>query len=150
METLKSKLESDLLGAMRSSNDIQRRTLRMVIAAIKLAQVDKGGPLDDNSILAIIQKEIKSRHESIEDAQKANRPDLVQAYEAEISVLESYLPKQLTPDELTLIAQSVITETDASSPADMGKVMKVLLPRVQGQAPGNLVSQIVRQLLQKP
>lgn len=149
MEPLKSKLESGLLDAMRASDDVRRRTLRMVIAAIKLAQVEKGAVLDDLAILSIIHSEIKSRRETIEDAEKANRSDLVEANKAEIAVLENYLPKQISPDELIEISKSVIAELGASSQADMGKVMKVLLPRVQGQAPNNLVSQTVRQLLQK-
>ncbi len=94
------------------------------------------------------KKRLKSRRESIEDAQKANRPDLIRANEEEIAVLESYLPKQMTPKEISATAQEVIAEIGAASAADMGKVMKVLLPRLQGKAPGNLVSQVVRQLLQ--
>ena len=120
----------------------------MVKTAIKLSEVERGSQLDDLAITAIIQKEIKSRHEAIEDAQKADRTDLIDANEAEIAVLNEFLPKQMTTDEVTDTARSVISEVGATSSADMGKVMKVLLPRIKGRAPGNLVSQIVRQLLQ--
>lgn len=148
MET-KQKLENALKDAMRAQNDVRRRTLRMALSSIKLAEVEKGGALDEAALMAILQKEIKSRRESIEDAQKAGRPDLVQASEDEIEVLYSFLPKPLTVDELNELALAAIQEVGATSPADMGKVMKVLMPRIQGKAPGDQVSQAVRQLLQK-
>ena len=149
MELLKSRLEAALKDAMRANDDVRRRTIRMVLAAVKLSEVEKGAALDDNSILTIIQKEVKNRRESIQDAQKANREDLVSANEAEIRVLEGYLPKPLSLDELNALAKAAIAEVGAKSPAEMGKVMKVLLPRVQGKAPGDQVSQVVRQLLQQ-
>ena len=149
MDTLRSKLEATLKDAMRAKDDVRRRTIRMVLAAVKLSEIEKGAVLDDNSILAIIQKEVKNRRESIQDAQKANRADLVSANEAEIRVLEGYLPKPLSLDELNTLVKAAIAEVGAKSPAEMGKVMKVLLPRVQGKAPGDQVSQVVRQLLQQ-
>ena len=147
MDNLKSQLETTLKDAMRANDDIRRRTIRMVLAAVKFSEIEKGAALDDNTILAIIQKEVKNRRESIQDAQKANRQDLVSANEAEIRVLEGYLPKPLSLDELNALAKAAITEAGAKSPAEMGKVMKVLLPRVQGKVPGDQVSQVVRQLL---
>jgi len=147
METLRSKLETTLKDAMRANDDVRRRTIRMVLAAVKFSEIEKRSTLDDNAILAIIQKEVKSRHEAIQEAQKASREDLVAANEAEIRVLESYLPKPLSPDELSELAKAAIAEAGAQSPAEMGKVMKILLPRVQGKVPGDQVSQIVRHLL---
>lgn len=146
---LKQKLENDLKDAMRNSDDVKRSSIRMVIAAIKLAQVEKGGQLDDQAIVGLIQKEIKSRKESISDAEKANRPDLITAANAEISVLESYLPAQMTKEELTRLVVAAIAESNASLPSDMGKVMKLLIPRVLGRAPNDQISQTVRQLLEK-
>jgi len=143
----KQKMESALKDGMRSNDDTVKRTLRVALATIKLAEVEKGSSLDENSLLAIIQKEIKGRHESIQDAQKANRPDLVQSYQMEIAILEKFLPKQLSPQEINDLARSAIEEAGAVSIADMGKVMKLLLPRVQGRAPGDQISQAVRQLL---
>jgi len=134
---------------MRANDDVHRRTLRMALTAIKLSEVEKGAALDENGIMAILQKEIKNRRESIQDAQRANRPDLIADNEAEIKVLEGYLPKPLSSEELTELARSVIAEVGATSPADMGKVMKVLLPRVQGKAPGDQVSLVVRSILQQ-
>ncbi len=102
----------------------------MALSSIKLAEVEKGGPLDEAALMAILQKEIKSRRELIEDAQKAARPDIIKASEDEIEVLYSFLPKPLTLDELNELAQAAIQEVGATSPSDMGKVMKVLMPRI--------------------
>lgn len=146
---LKLKLENDLKDAMRSGDEVRKNSIRMVIAAIKLAQVEKGGQLDDPTILSLVQKEIKSRKESIADAEKANRPDLIAAAKAEIAVLEVYLPAQMSTDELSALVTSAIAETGASLPSDMGKVMKVIMPKVQGRAPNDQVSLLVRQMLEK-
>jgi uncharacterized protein YqeY len=148
MET-KQKLESALKEAMRANDAVRKTTIRMALSNIKLAEVEKGSPLEDNAILGILQKEIKGRREAISDAEKANRPDLIASAEAEIAVLNEFLPKQLTPEELTALASAAIQEVGASTPADMGKVMKVLMPRVQGRIAGDQVSQILKQLLQK-
>ena len=146
---LKTKLETDLKDAMRASDDLRKRTLRMVMANIKMAEIDRGVKLDEAGIIAVLQKELKSRRESIADAEKANRPDLVEASQAEMHVLEAYLPKGMTEVELKAAAAEVITELNAVSPADMGKVIKALLAKLQGRAPGDQVSKVVRELLQK-
>lgn len=145
---LKTLMENNLKDAMRTNNDLQRRTLRLVLAAIKLAEVEKGQPLDDTAVIAILQKEIKGRNEAINDAQRAGRADLIADNQAEIGVLESYLPKQMSDQELHELVSSVISELGASSPADMGKVIKASLVKVAGRAPNDRVSALVRQLLQ--
>lgn len=145
---LKTLLESNLKDAMRTNNDLVRRTLRMVLAAIKLAEVEKGQKLDDAAVIAILQKEIKGRNEAINDAQRAGRADIIVDNQAEIGVLESYLPKQMSDPELHELVSSVISELGASSPADMGKVIKASLVKVAGRAPNDRVSAMVRQLLQ--
>jgi uncharacterized protein YqeY len=146
--TTKAQLESALKDAMRAGDDLRKRTLRMVISAIRLAEVEKKGEaLDENAILAILQKEVKSRQETIAEAQKANRPDLAADSQAEIEVLEVYLPKQLSPQALEELARQVIAETGASTLREMGQVMKALIPRLQGQATGEQASQVVRKLL---
>lgn len=142
-------IEQDLRDALRANDGTRKRTLRMVLAAVKMAQVEKQSPVDEAGLMAILQKEIKLRREAVSEAQKANRADLVAASEAEIAVLEAYLPKPLSQEELVALAQSIITEIGATAPADMGKVMKVLVARLQGRAPGDQASQVVRQLLQK-
>jgi len=146
--TTKSKIETSLKDAMRAGDDLRKRTLRMALAAIKQAEIDKTHTSDEAGFAAILQKEIKSRRESIVDAQRANRPDLIKAAEAEIAVIEGFLPKGLSPEELESMAQAVIAELGATSPKDMGQVMKALLPLVQGRAPGDQVSSMVRKLLQ--
>jgi len=146
---LKSKLESDLKDAMRASDDLRKRTLRMVISSIKNTEIDRQSSLTDVEVSTIMQKEIKSRREAIAEAEKANRPDLSQSAQDEIAVLEAYLPKGMTEDEIKTAAVLVIQELNATTPSDMGKVMKTLLPRLQGRAPGDIVSRIVRDLLQQ-
>ena len=141
------QIESDFKDAMRAGDDMRKRTYRMVLSAIKLAEIDKGKSLEEPDVLVILQKEIKSRRESIADAERADRADIVAESESEIKILEVYLPQPLTQDEIEAMANEAITEVGATSPKEMGKVMKVLMPRVQGRADGSQVSQIVRQLL---
>jgi uncharacterized protein YqeY len=146
---LKSKLENDLKEAMRSGDDVKKRTLRMVLASSKMTEIDKGSPLDEQGLMAIIQKEIKSRRESIQEAQKASRPDLEAEANLEITVLESYLPAPFSEAELLALVQTVAAELGATGPADMGKVIKAAMARVQGRAAGDKVSYAVRTFLQK-
>lgn len=145
----KIKLNDALKDAMKTGDDVRKRTVRMVLAAIKQVEIDRRTDLDEAGVLGILQKEIKTRRESLDEAQKAGRADLAAESEAEIAVLQAFLPQGLSPDELRALVQAAITETDAVSPADMGKVMKALMPRVAGRAPGDQVSQMVRELLQK-
>jgi len=145
----KAKLENDLKEAMRSGDDTRKRTIRMVLAAIKQTEIDKQVTLDETGVIGILQKEVKTRRESLEEAQKAGRADLAASTEAEIQVLNGYLPQAMDPAELTALAESVIVEVGATTPADMGKVMKALLPRVAGRAANDQVSLVVRGLLQK-
>jgi uncharacterized protein YqeY len=144
----KAQLESDLKEAMRLNDDLRKRTLRMAISAIRLAEVEKGAALDEEAILTILQKEVKSRQEAIAEARRANRPDLEEASKAEIGVLESYLPKAFSPEELENLARQAIAEVGATSPQQIGQVMKVLMPRLQARATGEQASQVVRKLLQ--
>lgn len=145
--TSRQTLEADLKAAMRSGDEVRKSVLRMAISAVKLAEVEARGPLDDAGVASVLQKEIKAARESIADAEKAGRPDLISAEAARLAVLEGYLPEQLTPDEIEGLAREAIAQTQASSPADVGKVMKVLQPKVKGLADGKLVNQVVRQLL---
>jgi uncharacterized protein YqeY len=146
MDTQK-QIESDFKDALRAGDNLRKRTYRMVLSAIKLAEVEKGEPLEASEVQVILQKEIKSRRESITDAERADRADIAEESEAEINILKVYLPQPLSQDELEEMAKEAIVEVGASSPKEMGMVMKVLMPRVQGRADGSQVSQIVRQLL---
>ena len=145
----KEKLEIALKEALKAGDDVRKRTVRMVLAAVRQVEIDRQVKLDEAAVINIIQKEIKTRKESVEEACGANRPDIVAATEAEIVVLQAYLPAALSAEELNALVGAAVLEAGAKSPADMGKVMKLLLPRVAGRAPGDQVSATVRQLLQK-
>jgi uncharacterized protein YqeY len=143
----KEKLIQTLKDAMRAKDVVVKRTVRLALAAIKNLEIDTKAEVDEPAVLAILQKEVKSRRETIDGAQRAGREDLIAEAEAEISVLETFLPQPLTPDELKKLAQDAIAEVGATSPKEMGKVMQLLIPRVQGRADGKETSQIVRTLL---
>jgi uncharacterized protein YqeY len=148
MTGLEDQLRKDVAEAMREGDNSRRDVLRMMLAAIKQQQVDEQVELDDDGVLAVLMKQAKQRRESIADAQKAKRPDLATQEEAELSIIEEYLPQQLTENEIRSAAADIIAGVEASGMQDMGKVMGELMPRLQGQADGRLVSQIVRDLLQ--
>ena len=143
----KIELENDLKLAMKSGDGLRKSVIRMALSAVKLAEIDKGASLDEAGVISILQKEIKSRRESIADAEKASRSDLVAEAQAEIGVLEGYLPKAFTMQELEEMTRQAIQETGATSLREMGLVMKVLVPRLQGKATGDQASQMVRKLL---
>lgn len=145
--TIKDQLNQAVKDAMKSGDEIRKRTLRMALAAVKQAEIDKRAELDDAAVMALLQKEVKNRREALEEAKKANRTDLIAANEAEIAVLESFLPQAMPLAELRAIAQAAIAETGAASPADMGKVMKIVMAKAAGRAPNDLISRTVRELL---
>ena len=144
---IKTKLNEAMKDAMRSGDKLRKTTVRMALAAIKQAEKDKQTELDDLAVIALLQKEIKNRKEAIEEAKQAERDDLIGDNEAEIAVLEVFLPEAMSADELREIVTAAIAETGAASMADMGKVMKVALPKVAGRAPGGEVSAMVKELL---
>jgi uncharacterized protein YqeY len=119
----------------------------MLLSNLKLAEVEARRQLDEPELLGIIQKEVKTRIESVDEARPYTRDDLAEASQAEIDVLLTYLPEPLTEAELKQLAQEVIDQVEASSPGDIGRVMKELMPKVQGRADGKAASQIVRDLL---
>lgn len=143
----KTKLNEAVKEAMKSGDETGKRTLRMVLAAIKQAEVDKRIELDEAAVIAILQKEVKTRREALEEAKTASREDLAAAAQAEIDILNTFLPKAMSADELRELARQAIAETGASGPADMGKVMKAMMSKVAGRAPGDQVSAAVRELL---
>ena len=146
---IKTQLNESVKDAMKSGDEVRKRTLRMVLAAIKQVEVDKRTAVDDLAVVALIQKEIKNRREAIEEAKKANRSDLIGENEVEITVLEAFLPKAMPAEELRAIVQAAITETGAAAPSDMGKVMKIVMPKVAGRAPNDMISSTVKELLAK-
>ncbi len=146
---IKTQLNESVKDAMKSGDEVRKRTLRMVLAAVKQVEVDKRTELDDLAVVALIQKEIKNRREAIEEAKKANRPDLIGENEIEITVLEAFLPKAMPAEELRALVKAAIEETGAAAPSDMGKVMKIVMTKVAGRAPNDLISSTVKELLTK-
>ena len=146
---IKTQLNESVKDAMKSGNEVRKRTLRMVLAAVKQVEVDKRTQVDDLAVVALIQKEIKNRREAIEEAKTANRPDLIGENEIEITVLEAFLPKAMPAEELRALVQAAIAETGAAAPSDMGKVMKIVMPKVAGRAPNDMISSTVKELLAK-
>lgn len=145
---LKERLQEDVRDAMREGDKSKRDTLRMILAAIKQEEVDRQQELDDDDCLKVLAKQAKQRKETIADAQKAGRQDLVQEEQVELEIIESYLPQMMSRAEIEAVASQVIQEQNASGMQDMGRVMGQVMPRLQGRADGKLTSQVVRELLQ--
>jgi uncharacterized protein YqeY len=145
--TLKKQLQDDLKHAMRQKDEARKRTLRMVLTAIKLQEVEVGRELEDADVHAILQKEAKKRHETLEELTRIERPELMAAEQAELAILNGYLPHQLGREEIAELARQVIADLGAEGPRQMGQVMRALMPQVKGQADGKLVNQVVRELL---
>ena len=144
---IKTQLNDSMKDAMKSGDAVRKNTVRMALAAIKQIEVDKRASLDDAAVMSLLQKEIKNRREALEEAKKAERADLASANEAEIAVLEAFLAKAMPADELRALVQAAIAETGATTAGEMGKVMKAVMPKTAGRAPGDAVSAIVRELL---
>ena len=144
----KQEIQQALTAAMKARDEDTKRTLRLVMSAIKMAEVELGGELDDNRVLGILQKEVKTREDIIAESEKANRPDLVEAAKKEMAILNIFLPQQMDAEALKSLVQEAIAETGATGMRDMGEVMKVLMPKLQGRASGSDASKAVRELLQ--
>lgn len=145
---LKEQFSMELKKAMKENDAVSKSVIRSIMSAIKNSEIDKGSAVDDTEIAAILQKELKVRHEAIEGAQKSNRIDLEQENLHEIEIISQFLPKQLNSEELRQIVVETIQEENATGIADIGKVMKKLLPKIAGRASGNSASQLVREILQ--
>ena len=141
---LKDTLDADMKTAMREKDAPRLSVIRMLKSAIKYREIEVMKPLDDAGVLAVIASEIKRRRDSVEQYRAGNRADLADKEEAEIHVLQGYLPAQLGEDELRAKVDEAIAKTGAKGPKDMGAVMKALLPEVQGRAEGKAVSDMVK------
>ncbi|WP_242340337.1 MULTISPECIES: GatB/YqeY domain-containing protein [Anaeromyxobacter] len=141
---LKETLDADMKAAMRDKDAPKLSVIRMLKSAIKYREIEVMKPLDDAGVLAVIATEIKRRRDSVEQYRAGNRADLADKEEAEILVLQGYLPAQLGEDELRAKVDAAIQKTGAQGPKDMGAVMKALLPEVQGRAEGKTVSDMVK------
>lgn len=145
--SLKDTLAEDLKDAMRAGDEPRKTAIRLVITAVKNAEVAAMQPLDDAGVTGVIGKQVKQRKESIEEFQKAGRQDLVDKEAAELRVLEAYMPAQLGRDQIADEARAVIAEVGASGPGDKGKVMSALMPRLAGSAEGRTINEVVTELL---
>lgn len=145
----KERLENDLRQAIKARDDVRKRTLRMALTAIKFKEVDQKDPLDEATLLSLLQKEVRTRLETIEEAERGGREDIASSSQAEIGVLRSYLPEPLALEEVETLARSVISEVGVISPGDMGKVMKELMPKLLGRADGKTASQLVKRLIEE-
>jgi len=145
--SLLKKLDEDLITALKKSDKLKLSVLRMAKAAVKNQQIDKGRELQDEEILAIFSTLAKQRRESIEQFLRGGRDDLVQQETQELAILQSYMPAQLSAEEIDDMILQAIKESSAKNEGDMGKVMKVLAPRIKGVADGKWVNNRVRELL---
>jgi uncharacterized protein YqeY len=144
---IKDALDADLKVAMKEKAEVKLLTIRSLKSAVKYREIELMKPLDDAGVMQVIGSEIKRRRDAVEQYRAGKREDLAAREETEIAILQAYLPAQLAPEELARIVDAVIARVGAQGPKDMGKVMKELLPEVQGKAEGKAVSELVKQRL---
>ena len=145
--SIKENINEKLKDAMKTHDEDGKRVYRMILSSIKFAEKTSGKEHDDGEITQILQKELKIRKESLSEAQKADRKESIIEAEKDIMAIEPLLPKQMTQDEVKEIVSAAIRETGASSSADMGKVMKVVMPKLKGMAANDVISKTVKDLL---
>lgn len=147
---LEERIEADLKEALKSKEAIRVSALRMLRAAMQNLAIEKRvEKLEDKDVISIISKQIKQHHDSIDGFTKGGRQDLVDKEKTELVILEAYMPKQLSPEELKAIIKSAIEKVGAKSKADMGEVMRAVMEETKGQADGKLISQLVSEELAK-
>jgi len=145
--TLKNSIQETLKEALKRQRRTEVATLRLLLSEIKNTEIAQQKPADDNKVLDVVAKEVKRRRESIEAFKRGNRSDLVAQEEAELAVLMSYLPEQMSREEIMAVARQLIDAVGAKGPSDRGRVMSQLMPRLKGKADGRAVSEIVSELL---
>lgn len=145
--SMKLQLTEDMKAAMKAGEKHKLGVIRLINAAIKQREVDERIELDDTAVIAVLDKMVKQRKDSVSQFEAANREDLAEIERAEIVVIEAYLPAKMGEAEIVAAIQAAITETGASSPADIGKLMGALKPKLAGQADMGLVSKLVKQQL---
>ena len=144
---LKQTLQENLKKALRARDEHRKSVIRMTLAAIVNAEVKHGGKLDDVGVTAVLQKQARQRRDTIAELQQASRPDLLAVEEAELAVLEEYLPRLLSREEIADEARQVIAEVGATGMGQMGPVMRQLMSKLKGRADGRVVNKVVRELL---
>lgn len=145
--SMKQSLEQELLKAMKDKDEIKRNVFRLALSMIKLAEIEKGSALDDLAVINILMKEIKTRDETITEAQNAGRDAMVTTAQKEIDVLKQFIPQEMGDDELSKIIKDEISTIGAASIKDMGVVMKRVIEIVKGRASNDRISKIVRSFL---
>lgn len=145
--SIKARLSEDMKTAMKAKDAERLSTIRMLNSVIKNKEIDQRRELSEEEVMAAISTAVKQRRDSIEQFKAGGRQDLVEKEEAEVAILMAYLPQQLTEDEIRDVVKYAIAETSATSGKDMGKVMKVIMPKTKGKADGGLVNKVVKELL---
>jgi uncharacterized protein YqeY len=145
--SLKDRLTDDLKQSLRGGDKVRVSVIRLLMAAIHNAEIARGGALSNGDVLGIITKEVRQHNESIEAFKQGNRADLIAKEEAEMVILQEYLPQQLTRDEIAAEARKVIAEVGAQGPGDKGKVMSQIMARLKGKADGREINAVVTELL---
>ncbi|MFZ5754321.1 MAG: GatB/YqeY domain-containing protein [Bacillota bacterium] len=148
--SLKERLTADMKEAMKAKDagKLKLSVIRMVKAAIKNQEIERGHELSDEEVIEVLAREVKMRRDSIPEYEKANRPETVETLQQEINILMEYLPQQLSQQEILELVKKVVHEVGAQSPKDMGKVMGKIVPLTKGRADGKLVNELVKQVLQ--
>jgi uncharacterized protein YqeY len=147
MMSLKQQLQEDLKEALRARDERRKAVIRLALAALTNAEIERDTDLDDADVTAVLQKQARQRRETITELQQANRPDLLAAEEAELAILEEYLPRLLSREEIAEQAREVIAAVGATGMGQMGSVMREMMSRLKGRADGRIVNEVVRELL---
>ncbi|OFZ83322.1 MAG: hypothetical protein A3K03_10510 [Bdellovibrionales bacterium RIFOXYD1_FULL_44_7] len=145
MATIKEKLTEGMKNALKAGDKDTLAFIRNILAVVKKKEIDDRVQLDDAGVQKLIAVSMKQRQDSIDQFKKGGREDLVTKEEAELKFLQSFMPAQMTEDELKRLVDWAVTEAKASGPKDIGNVMKLLMPKIQGRADGKLVNQLVRE-----
>jgi len=143
----KQQLQKDLKEALRARDESRKSVIRMALAAIAYAEVEHGGELDDADVVAVLRKEARQRQDAVAELRQADRPGLLAKEEAELEILDGYLPRLLSREEIAEEARQVITEVGATGMAQMGPVMRQMMSKLKGRADGRVVNEVVRELL---
>jgi uncharacterized protein len=144
---LQNRITEDIKQAMKSGDTVTRDTLRMLLSSIKNAANTKLAPLDEAEVVTVVAKDVKRHIESIDAFKKGNRSDLVAKEEAEMAILQKYMPAQLSRDDIVKAVKEVIAAVGAKGPSDKGKVMQQVMPKLKGKAEGKDINDVVMQLL---
>jgi hypothetical protein len=147
MDDPRIAMQAALKEAMVNKDNLRRDVIRMTLSAFKQVEVDERRDLSADDAVAILQREIKKRRDSVDEARKAGRNDIADSESSELAIIEVFLPAQMSREEITVLAQAAVQQSGATSAKDMGKVMALLMPQVKGKADGKLVNEVVRELL---